>query len=209
MRSDRGFRGFYGSRTDSRPGLTVAGLRTVRRRLSDPRVRRSIERILRENVLCSISTLSDRRRAHIHTAYFAWSPALDLYFLSAPSSTHARNLAANPSAAIAVYRSTQSWGGSDRGLQFFGTCREAMGRDAERAELLYSERFPRYGRMLAAITPSGKRAARQLRSYRFYRFVPRRIKILDERAFGGGVFVVASVRHPKSARRPASKRPRR
>ena len=103
-----------------------------------------------------------------------------------------------------------AWGGQMKSFEEIWDAAERLTIVArERAELLYSERFPRYGRMLAAITPSGKRAARQLRSYRFYRFVPRRIKILDERAFGGGVFVVASVRHPKSARRPASKRPRR
>jgi len=45
----------------------------------------------------------------------------------------------------------------------------------------------------AGRNPEDRRQAEQLRSYRFYRFVPTRVKILDERVFGGGVFAVASV----------------
>ncbi len=98
--------------------------------------------------------------------------------------------------AMAVFRSTQTWGGSDRGLQLFGTCHRAFGPLARRAAGIYGKRFPRYSRIVESTSGPEKRAADQLRSYTFHRFVPRTVKILDERQFGGAVFVVVSVPRP-------------
>ncbi len=171
----------------------MASLRIVKRSFLDPRVRRSVRRILRGSVLCSMSTVAPGNRAHINTAYFAYSPDLELYFLSDPGSLHCRNLERNPSMAIAIFRSDQVWGRLDRGMQLFGTCREAKGRQAGLARRLYGKRFPAYLRYLLGTSPEDRRAAAQLRSYGSYRFIPRRVKILDEREFGDGVFVVATV----------------
>jgi len=82
----------------------MSALRTVRRAFSEAPVRRSVLRILRENVLCSLSSVSPGNRAHVNTAYFCYSPDLELFFLSDPRSRHVRNLKVNPSAAIAVSR---------------------------------------------------------------------------------------------------------
>ena len=60
------------------------------------------------------------------------------------------------------------------------------------AERLYGKRFPPYAKWMAGRNEVGKR----LRTYRFYRFVARKVKILDEREFGAGVFVVAFVIRP-------------
>ena len=171
-------------------------LKTVRRRWSEAAVRQSVRRIMRENVLCSMSTIGPRNRPHINTAYFCYSPSMEIFFISDAGSAHCRNLDGNPSMAMAVFRSTQTWGGSDRGLQLFGTCHSVAGRLAQRAERLYGTRFPRYARIVASKSGAAKRAAEQLRSYTFYRFVPRTVKILDEREFGGAVFVVVSVPRP-------------
>ena len=149
-------------------------------------------RILRNNVLCSIATVRGNR-AHINTAYFACSPDLELYFLSAPDAVHCRNLGANPSMAVTVFSSAQTWGKPDRGIQLFGVAREARGRQAEAAERCYAKRFPAYALTVAGTSEANRRQARQLRSYRFYRFVPTKAKILDEREFGGGVFVVVAI----------------
>ncbi len=158
------------------------------------RVRRSALRILMENVLCSMSTVATGNRAHINTAYFCYSDDLELRFLSDPGSTHCENLAVNPSMAIAIFRSTQRWGGSDRGMQLFGVCREANGREAAQAERLYGKRFRLYAKWMAGTSEREKRLASDLRTYRFYRFVPSTVKILDEAEFGGGVLVTASLR---------------
>lgn len=156
--------------------------------LSEDRVRRSVLRILRANVLCSMATLTDDRLAHINTAYFSYSDELELYFLSHPSSLHCQNLAANASMAMTIFSSAQSWEGPDRGLQLFGTCRQARGHSARKAERLYGKRFAAYAHWKAALKRS--EAARQ---YRFYRFVPGELKILDEKEFGDAVIVSAVV----------------
>lgn len=171
----------------------MSGQETVSRILLEEPVRRSLFRILRENVLCSMATVATGNRAHINTAYFCYSRALELFFLSDPGSLHCRNLAEHPSMAMTIFRSAQAWGNPDRGVQLFGTCREAKGPHARNAERLYGERFPPYMKTSAGRNPEDRRQGEQLRSYRFYRFVPTRVKILDERVFGGGVFAVASV----------------
>lgn len=179
------------------PGVSsLSYLKTVRRRWSEAPVRQSIRRIMSENVLCSMSTIGPRNRPHINTAYFCYSPSIEIFFTSDAGSAHCRNLDRNPSMAMAVFRSTQTWGGSDRGLQLFGTCHPAAGSLARRAARFYGKRFPSYARSLASTSGAAKRAADQLRSYTFYRFVPRTVKILDERLFGGAVFVVVSIPRP-------------
>lgn len=161
------------------------------RRFSEGRVKGSILRILRGNVLCSMSTVAGGHRAHINTAYFCYSEDLELYFLSDPSSVHCRNLSTNSSMAMTVFSSSQKWGGPDRGMQLFGTCSELRERQATKAEQLYTKRFPSYGEWMAGLSKND-----QLRAfrYRFYRFLPRKVKVLDEAKFGGAVFVIAAVR---------------
>jgi hypothetical protein len=100
--------------------------------------------------------------------------------VSEPRSRHSLNLRADPRAAIAVYDSTQTRGGTDRGIQLFGSAREASGRSAADAERRYARRFRAY-------EPD------ELGAYRFYVFRPTRIKVFDERSLGGGVFVTARV----------------
>lgn len=155
---------------------------------SEGRVRGSMFSLLQENVLCSIATVTKHNKAHINDAYFCYSMELRLYFLSDPSSLHCRNILVNPSMAMTIFNSSQKWGGSDRGIQLFGTCSEAKGHQATQAEQLYGERFRAYEKWRA------NESKDQPFRYRFYRFVPRKIKVLDEGKFGGGVFVIAAVR---------------
>jgi uncharacterized protein len=136
-------------------------------------------RLLDASKLCAIGTVSPGGRAHINTAYFAWGTNFEIVWLSAPDARHSRNVRANPSAAVAVFRSTQTWGGSDQGIQLFGRARELRGRAALEAERLYAERFRAYKADLPA--------------FRFYRLATRRMKLFDERVLGGGTFVTVSV----------------
>ncbi|MGH2626267.1 MAG: pyridoxamine 5'-phosphate oxidase family protein [Anaerolineales bacterium] len=168
-------------------------IRIVHPRVPPARLRASIRRTLRENSLCSLATVTPHGKAHISTAYFCWSPDLQLYFLSDILSVHCRNLRANPSMAMAIFRSDQQWGKSDRGLQLFGNCVKTRSLETMRAARLYGRRFPTYSRWLQATSGREKQLAEQLGTYRFYRFEPREIKILDEWQFGGGVIVTARV----------------
>jgi uncharacterized protein YhbP (UPF0306 family) len=150
------------------------------------RIITAARRLLNASTLCSVSTVSGGSRAHVHTAYFAWTNEFDIVWLSDPSARHSRNLRANPSAAIAVYDSNQSWGNPDRGIQLFGSARELAGRTAGEAEAVYVRRFPAF-------------AQTDLGAYRLYRVRPRRMKLFDERAFGEGVFVTATMRRGELA----------
>ena len=146
---------------------------------SSSRLAAIARRLLDESDLCAIATVSPGGRAHINTAYFAWSPEFATVWLSAPDAQHSRNVRATSSAAVAVFRSTQRWGGSDRGIQLFGRARELRGRASLEAERLYAKRFRAYEGDLPA--------------FRFYRLATRRMKLFDERVLGGGTFVTVSV----------------
>jgi uncharacterized protein YhbP (UPF0306 family) len=166
--------------------------------LSKARVGRSAHGALKDGVLCSIATVARRRRAHINTAYFAFSDAWELFFLSHPGSLHCRNLAENPSIALTVFSSEQRWTDPGRGLQLFGRCRAASGRHLATAERSYGRRFPSYETWKESVADTIGR------EYRLYRCAVSRLKIHDEREFGDGVFVVATINRQgrTSGRRP-------
>ena len=145
-----------------------------RQRVAPARIRSLAEDLLEASTLCAIATVTPQGKAYVNTAYFAWAPDLRIVWLSEPRARHSRNLAANPSAAVSVFDSSQTWGEEDRGIQLFGDAR-AGGADAEAA---YARRFSRY---------EGTGV------YRFYELVPRSMKLFDEPSLGGGVFVTARV----------------
>jgi len=153
----------------------------VAERIAAVRLKAIARRLLSASTLCAISTVASDGRAYINTAYFAWSPAFEVVWLSAPEARHSRNIQRRPSVAIAVYDSAQKWGGSDRGIQLFGTARKLPGRAARDAARLYGRRFKAY-------------AGEELNAYRFYRFRPRTLKLFHARELGGGMFVTAKVR---------------
>jgi uncharacterized protein YhbP (UPF0306 family) len=174
--------------------LDPAGVSIPTKAISPGRVRRSVFRLLTENVLCSIASVTADNQAHINTAYFTYSLELKLYFLSHPNALHSQNVLRNSSMAIAIFPSNQTWGGPDRGLQLFGNCRQAAGREAKRAEKLYNERFVSYA---AWKTDVATEAAGQ--DYSFYCFTTSYTKLFDEQEFGGGRFILAKVkRSPRS-----------
>jgi uncharacterized protein YhbP (UPF0306 family) len=136
--------------------------------------------LLDASTLCAIATVAPDGGAYINTAYFAWSPELDLVWLSEPDAKHSRNVRSDGTVAIAVYDSGQSWGKPDRGIQLFGSAWEADGPVAADAKATYANRFPDYLRA-------------DLGAYRFYVFHPSRLKLFDERELGAGRFVIARV----------------
>jgi uncharacterized protein YhbP (UPF0306 family) len=149
-------------------------------RIAAYRIAAVARRLLDASTLCAIASVSAGGRAHVNTAYFAVGPHFEIVWLSGPDAQHSRNLRTNPSAAIAVSESTQSWGGQDRGIQLFGSAREAAGRVARGCEHIYVTRFQRF-------------KAADFAAYRLYRFQPRQIKLFDEQEFGAGIFVTAAV----------------
>jgi uncharacterized protein YhbP (UPF0306 family) len=155
---------------------------------SADRVSRSVARVLEENGLCAWATVTQDGRAHINIGYFAQSTDFHLYLLSHPASLHCRNLATNASMAVAVFVSPQDWTAPGRGTQLFGSCTEVGGDEVRNADQVYGHRYTAYTAWKAALKPDDP-----ARQYRFYRFVPDRIKILDEVEFGDAVFVQAEI----------------
>src|SRR6266511_380416 len=136
--------------------------------------------LLDASELCAIATVAPHGRAHVNTAYFAWSPHFEVVWLSEPSAMHSRHVRFNGTVAIAVYDSRQTWGKPDRGVQLFGSAAEAAAADVARAEKLYAKRFPGF-------------VDADFSAYRFYLFTSRRLKLFDEHAMAAGTFVTARV----------------
>ena len=170
-------------------------------RVSGRRIKKSLFQVLDTNRLCSIATVARGNRAHISTAFFAYSPSVELYFLSAPGSLHCRNLAANSSMAMTIFNSQQRWEDPGRGIQLFGTAHQARGPHSKLALAVYGARFPAFARWLKGRSQTERRQAARLRSYVFFRFLPKRVKILDEVEFGGARFVIAAVRRRRTGSR--------
>jgi uncharacterized protein YhbP (UPF0306 family) len=148
----------------------------------------SVARVLDETGLCAWATVTPEGRAHINIGYFAQSADFYLYLLSHPASLHCRNVATNTSMAVAVFMSPQDWTAPGRGIQLFGPCAEVGRDDVGDAERVYGHRYTAYAAWKAALKPGDP-----ARQYRFYRFIPERVKILDEAEFGDAVFVQAEI----------------
>lgn len=101
---------------------------------------------------------------------------LRLYFLSAPASRHAVNLAAEPRVAATIQRDYDDWPGI-RGLQISGTVRTVAAEDEARVRALYQRRYPLVGG--GAGVPRAIMEA--LNKIRWYEFVPEDIYLIDNR----------------------------
>ena len=157
--------------------------------ISVSRLQRSVSRLVAENLLCSMASITVEGRAHINTAYFSYSPELEIYFLSHHKALHCQNILSNPSMAIAVFSANQAWGSSDCGLQLFGICKQATRRQVDKAAKLYSKRFAEYNAWKAGLASDSLG-----QDYRFYRFVTAELKVFDEKELGTGTFVLAKVK---------------
>src|SRR2546428_12303357 len=157
--------------------MTIA---VVKRRFPGKRIQRSVFRILRDSALCSMSTVAPGNRAHINSAYFCYSPDLNVYFLSDPDSLHCKNVERNPSMAMMVMNSSQTWGGTDRGIQLFGACHRVRGPAAKEAERRYGSRVPRAGDQDTGSDRSGMPGAGRVSWYAIVQILAAPVSILEE-----------------------------
>lgn len=156
--------------------------------IPEERILACVHRILDDSVLCSLSTVTPDNRAYCSIAYVAYTDDLRLCFMSHPNARHCVNLNDNPSMAVSIYKSTQDWGGADRGLQLFGTCRVATAHESATAAQVYGHRFAHYEKWVASLPEADAG-----REYRLFWFFAEELKMLDEREFGDGVLVTAIV----------------
>jgi uncharacterized protein YhbP (UPF0306 family) len=169
----------------------VAGRPLESAAISRERIHGRVLGLLEASSLCSIATVTPERTAHANTAFFAYSDALEIFFLSHPMSQHCRHLRSNASVALTVFSSEQKWADAGRGVQLFGTAEEVSGAAAREAERRYETRFPLYHAWRVSLAEDDL-----AREYRFYRIVVTTVKILDEEALGDGLVVRATVVRP-------------
>jgi uncharacterized protein YhbP (UPF0306 family) len=118
----------------------------------------------------TISTSTPQAVPHAATVYFVADDRLSLYFLSAPSSQHVRDLAVNPIAAITIDPLVERWQ-EIRGLQMRGRVAEVPnGFQSVTGWARYVAKFP-YVKNLEI----------ELLKNRFYAFKPDWIRLVDNR----------------------------
>jgi len=110
-------------------------------------------------------------------AVFYASRGFTLWFLSAPTTRHARNLAARPRVAATVQEDTADWR-AVRGVQLEGAVRLLEGAEAEEARALYGAKFP----LVASGGGAPPEIAAALARVRWYRLAPERLYLIDNAA---------------------------
>jgi len=156
----------------------------------------SVERILSSTALCSMATTSEAGTVDINAAFFAVGSDLLLYFLSHPNAAHSRNLTHVPAMAMTVFDSHQEWGQPHFGLQLFGNGEPVASTSVEQARAVYAARFTGYFDRVVRAEESGGTPEAGVAGLRLYVFTPTRLKLLDEPAFGDGVFIPVEVARP-------------
>jgi uncharacterized protein YhbP (UPF0306 family) len=117
--------------------------------------------------------------------FYAHDGALNLYVLSAPSSRHASNLAADPRCAATIQADGQPWQ-TITGIQIEGRAEPAASPEAWRAAFdVYRAKFPFVGDAWQGEGDAAPTLAGPLARSRFYRIVPVWIRLIDNsRGFG-------------------------
>ncbi len=113
-------------------------------------------------------------------AVFYASDDFRLVFLSAETTRHARNLAANPHVAGTIHEDYADWR-PIQGIQLEGTARRLVGAAAAAAMARYARKFP----IVAAAARGPAAIARALGKVAWYELVPTRVLFVDNTvAFG-------------------------
>ncbi len=155
---------------------------------SDQKIYKSTVTILSATKLFSVASIKDQNTSYIHTAFYCYSNNFSLYFLTPPTAQHSKNFEENQSVAVAVYNSGQGLE-NKKGLQIFGSCHKAKGKDLEEGYELYAKRFTWLKNYIKSTLDFKKKIIQS----RVYVIKPKIIKIFDEPAFGNEKWVTVSV----------------
>lgn len=157
--------------------------------VSDEMINKSLNEIFSGNTLLSMASIKDGKESWIHTAYYAYSARLHLYYLSPPSAQHSKNVESTPSIAVSIFDTHQPPEGKKRGLQVFGQCRRAVGKEVAEGLAVYTERFPWITKYIAMPEDFDKGTLES----KLYIIVPHMTKIFDEAMFGEEKWVAVTV----------------
>jgi uncharacterized protein YhbP (UPF0306 family) len=132
-------------------------------------------RIIRENRYLTLAT-SDGTGPWAAPVAYVVDSRLDFYWASLRDATHSRHLEGGGSAAVAIFDSRATYEEVD-GVQLLGHASEVDATEADRVHALYVERYPMYQDMPVSDLGLGR--------FRFYRFRPANVYILDDHPDGG------------------------
>ena len=113
-------------------------------------------------------------------AVFYANEGFALYFLSAATSRHSRNIAGNPDVAGTVHEDYRDWP-KIKGIQFEGAAAQLDGEEKEHAVRQYGKKFPD----ISEPGTAPKEIAAALVHVAWYRVRPKRIYFIDN-ALGFG-----------------------
>ncbi len=139
------------------------------------RLREQVQRYLREHHVMTLASHGDE--GVWAAAVFYANDGFAIYFLSAPTSRHCRNLARNPRAAAAVHEDCADWR-KIKGVQMEGVASVLAGEEEEKARRLYGAKFPVVGKLEQAPASMVKALAK----VRWYKLVPERLYFIDNSA---------------------------
>ncbi len=116
----------------------------------------------------TLATVGEDGQPHAAALFYAFTPELQLIFLSEPDTLHARHIGEGAPAAVTIQADGQDWQ-RITGLQMHGMVRPA----GDSARQTYLARFPFIART--------ETLARALKDVRFYEITPAWARLIDNR----------------------------
>ncbi len=168
--------------------MQILSLHYNHKKYPDEKINESIATILHSTTLFSVATIKNKNISHIHTAFFCYSLNLNLYFLTPPTTQHSLNVVINPSIAVSIFDSHQKPPDKKRGLQIFGNCHLAKGKDFNEGIVLYSRRFE-----WTRVIKNPQDLIKAGFESKLYIINPSSIKIFDEVIFGEEKWVTVNL----------------
>jgi uncharacterized protein YhbP (UPF0306 family) len=131
---------------------------------------RQLHAFLADHTTLALATTGPDGEPQVADMYYAETDDVTLYFVSAPDSRHASNLARDPRVAATIHADSTRWR-DIRGVQLEGTCTRVAGAERARAWSRYTAKFPF---VLADLV-----LARALQGVEMYRITPCWLRWLD------------------------------
>ncbi len=157
----------------------------------------SITDILDDHFILAMATVHNGE-AYINSAHFAYNDRFELVIFTHPYSEHSKNLAANPSVAVSVWKRPEAWGMNLQGVQLFGTSTVADEDELQAAIDTYKARFPAFGHIIQ----HAEDFERDITDLRLYVIKVAEVKLIDERRFGHRNWISVPVIHPVAKPQP-------
>lgn len=142
-------------------------------------LRTSIQAFLAEHTTMTLATVGEDGAPQAAAVFYAADEALDLFFLSSPTTRHSVNLARRPRVAASIQADNQAWQ-MIRGLQIEGAARALEGvAETAHAMRVYAGQFDFLRSLLDGVDGGPSALRGPLASSLFYVLRPAWIRMVD------------------------------